>query len=199
DDEIALFDDIAVLQMDVLALRDQVLARLLVLVHRLDRDAALVLVVAAEADGARDFRDDRRVLWLASLEQFRHPRQTAGDVTGLGAFGGDTREDVAVLHLGADVDREDRVDREHVASLTATCELEDLSILALDDDGRTQIPAASRGAPVDDDALGDTGGFVERLRDRLTFHQILEPDGALDLGQNRPRVGIPFGDALAAL
>ena len=50
DDEIALFDDIAVLQMDVLALRDQVLAGLLVLVHRLDRDTALVLVVAAEAD-----------------------------------------------------------------------------------------------------------------------------------------------------
>jgi len=35
DDEIALFDDIAILQMDVLALRDQVLAGLLALVHRL--------------------------------------------------------------------------------------------------------------------------------------------------------------------
>src|SRR6185437_9838430 len=87
DDEIALFDDIAVLQMDVLALRDQVLAGLLGLVHRLDRDAALVLVVAAEADRARNLRDDRRVLWLASLEQFRHPRQTAGDIARLGAFG----------------------------------------------------------------------------------------------------------------
>ena len=31
DDEIALLDDVAVLQMDVLALRDQVLAGLLVL------------------------------------------------------------------------------------------------------------------------------------------------------------------------
>src|SRR6195256_3743040 len=185
--------------MDVLALRDQVLARLLGLVDRLDRDAALVLVVAAEPDGARDFRDDRRVLWLASLEQFRNPRQTAGDVAGLCALRGDTREDVAGLDLGADIDRQNRVDRQHVAGLTATRQLEDLSILALDDDGRTQIRPAPGRAPVDDDALGDTRGFVERLRNRLPFDQILEPDGALDLGQNRPGVGVPLGDPLAAL
>src|SRR3981081_3649688 len=104
--------------MDVLALRDQVLASLLVLVHRLDRDTTLVLVVAAKADGARDFRDDRRVLRLASLEHFRNPRQTAGDVAGLGALGGDTRQDVAGLDLGSDVDRKNRVNRKHVASLT---------------------------------------------------------------------------------
>src|SRR3979411_2213360 len=103
DDEIALFDDVAVLQMDVLALRDQVLPGLLGLVHRFDRDPALVLVVAAEADGAGDFRDDRRVLWLAGLEQFGNPRQTAGDVAGLGALGGDTRKNVAGLDLRADV------------------------------------------------------------------------------------------------
>src|ERR1019366_15568 len=199
DDEIALFDDIAVLQMDVLALRDQVLARLLVLVHRLDRDAALVLVVAAEADGARDFRDDRRVLWLAGLEQFGNPRQTAGDVTGLGALGGDTRQDVAGLDLGADIDRQNPVDRKHVAGLTATRELEDLAVLALDDDRRAQIGAAPRRAPVDDDTLGATGGFVERFRDRLSLDDVLEPDGALDFGQNRAAVGIPLRNALTTL
>ena len=62
DDEVALFDDVAILQVDVLALRDQVLAWLVGLVHRLDRDTALVLVVAAEPDGAGDFGDDRRIL-----------------------------------------------------------------------------------------------------------------------------------------
>src|SRR6202011_5769222 len=188
DDEVALFDDIAVLQMDVLALRDQVLASLLGLVHGFDRDAALVLVVAAKADGARDFREDRRILWLASLEQFRNPRQTAGDVAGLGAFRGNTRQDVAGLDLRADVDREDRVNRKHVAGFATARELEDLAILALDDDGRTQIRPASRSAPVDDDALGDTGGLVERFRNRLSLDQILESDGALDLGEDRTRV-----------
>ena len=132
---------------------------LLGLVHRLDRDAALVLVVAAEADRAGDLGDDRRVLRLASLEQFRHPRQTAGDVARLGAFGRDTGEDVARLDLGADVDRQDGVDRQHVAGVAATRELQDLAVLALDHDRRTQIRAAPRRTPVDDDALGDTGGL----------------------------------------
>src|SRR5438552_8970117 len=199
DDEIALFADIAVLQMDVLALRDQVLAGLLVLVHRLDRDAALVLVVAAEPDGAGDFRDVRRVLWLAGLEQFRHPRQTAGDVAGLGAFGGNTRQDITGLDLRADIDRQNAVDRQHVAGIAATCELQHLAILALDDDRGPQIRPAPRRAPIDDDALGDTGGFVQRFRDRLTLDQVLEPDRALDFGENRTAVRIPFRDSLAAL
>ena len=99
DDVVALLDDVAILQMDVLALRDQVLARLLALVVRLDGDAALVLVVLAEPHGAADFGDDRRILRLARLEQLRHPRQTAGDVARLGAFGRDTRDHVARLHV----------------------------------------------------------------------------------------------------
>src|SRR6202012_850907 len=162
-----LFDDIAILQMDVLALRNEILASLLGLVDRLDRDTALVLVVAAEPDRAGDFGDDRRILRLAGLEQFRHPRQTTGDVTRLGALRRDTRQDVARLDLGSGIDREDRVDRQHVAGVAATRQLEDLAILALDHDGRTQVRPAARRTPVDDDALGDTGGFVERFRDRL--------------------------------
>src|SRR5581483_10381645 len=199
DDEVTLLDDVAILQVDVLSLRDQVLARLLGLVGRLDRDAALVLVIAAEADRAGDFRDDGRVLRLASLEQFGHPRQTAGDVARLGAFGRDTGEDVARLDLGAGVDREDRVDREHVAGVAAPRQLQHLAVLALDHDRRAQIGAAALRTPVDDHALGDTGGLVQRLRDRLAFDQILEADRALDLRQHRTGERIPFGDAGAAL
>ena len=41
--------------------------------------------------------------------------------------------------------------------------------------------------------------LVERLGHRLAFDQILEADRALDFGQDRPRIRIPLGDALAAL
>ena len=76
-----------------------------------------------------------------------------------------------------------------------------LAVLALDDDRRPQILLAARraGAPVDHDALGDAGRLVERFRHRLAFDEILEGDRALDLGEDRPGVRIPFGDALAAL
>src|SRR5262245_28568581 len=198
DDGVALLDHVAVLQMDVLALRDQVLLPLLFLVGRLDDDAALVLVVTAEADGARGFRDDRGLLRTPRLEQLRHPRQTAGDVTGLGALGRNTGDHVARLHLRSRIDRDDGVDGELVARLAAAGELHDLAGLVLDHDRRPQIDAAG-GAPIGHHALGDAGRLVERLRHRLALDQVLEGDGALDLGEDRTGVGIPLRDALAAL
>ena len=119
DDVVALLDGVAFLEMERLALRDQVLDRLGALLARLDDDAALVLVVAAEADRAVDLGDDRVILRTARLEQLRHPRQTAGDVARLGALHRDTREHVAGLHLGARLDREDRLDRQEVAGVAA--------------------------------------------------------------------------------
>src|SRR6185312_1174321 len=200
DDVVALLDDVAVLKVDVLALRDQVLLRLVVLAGRLDGDAALVLVVLAEAHRAADFGDDRRILRLARLEQFRHPRQTAGDVARLGAFGRDARDDVARLHVAARIDRDDGIDRELVARVAAAGELEHL-LARLDQQRRTQVllVAGRACAPVDDHALGDAGRLVELLRHRQPVHQVLESDFALDFREDRPRVGIPLGDALAAL
>src|SRR5262249_29267522 len=159
----------------------------------------LFLLSRPKRVGAGDLSDDRRILRLASLEQFRHPRQTAGDVARLGAFGRDTGEDVTRPDLGVDVDRENGVDRQHVAGVTTARELEDLAVLALDHDGRTQIRPAPRRAPVDDDALGDAGGFVERFRDRLSLDQILETDRTVRLRQDRTRIRISLRDALAAL
>jgi hypothetical protein len=51
----------------------------------------------AEAHVAVDLGDDGVVLRTARLEQFGHPRQTAGDVLGLGAFARDPRDHVAGL------------------------------------------------------------------------------------------------------
>src|SRR5262249_22448904 len=132
--------------------------------------------------------------------QLRHPRQAAGDIAGLGALGRDARDDVARPDLGAGLDRDDGVDGELVTRLRAATEPEDL-ILLRDHDGRTQLLliAARAVPPVGHHAFGDTGRLVQRLRHGLAFDQILEPDRALDLGQNRPRVRIPLGDALTAL
>src|SRR4029077_18844921 len=136
---IALLDDIAILQVDVLALRDQILACLLVLAVRLDGDAALVLVVAPEPHRAGDLGDDRGFLRPARLEQLGDARQTAGDVAGLGALRRNARDDIARLHLAPGLDRQDGVDREHVARFAATAELENIASRAFDHDRRTQI------------------------------------------------------------
>src|SRR6516225_2231243 len=183
---------------DGVALLDQVVLGLFALIGRLDDDATLVLVVAPEADGARGLGDNRRLLGPPRLEQLRHPRQAAGDVAGLGALGRDARDDVARLHLRSRIDRDDGVDGELVARLAAARQLHGLVVLVLDHDRRVQIDPAA-GAPVGHHALGDAGRFVERLRHRLALDQVLESDRALDLGEDRPGIGIPLRDALAAL
>src|SRR5262249_26937795 len=119
----------------------------------------------------------------------------------LGAFGRNARDDVARLHVAAGVDRQNRVDRQQIARLAAPRQLEDLAVLALDDDGRPQIllAAGRTRAPVDDDALGDAGRLVKRFRHRLAFGQVLERGRAFALGEDRAGVGLPLRDALAAL
>src|SRR5579862_3068470 len=201
DDVVAFLDEIAVLQVDVFALGDEILPYLLVLAGRLDRDTPLVLVIAAETDRSGNFGDDRGFLGTAGLEQLGDTRQTAGDVARLGALGRDTGDDVARTHFGAGIDRDDGIDRQQRTGITAAAELENLAILAFDDQRRAQILlAASRTrAPIDHNALGDTGRFVERFGQRLAFDQVLVADRTLDLGQDRTGVRIPLRNALAAL
>ena len=81
----------------------------------------------------------------------------------------------------------------------AAAALPRLLVLALDDDRRLQVAAARVGPPVDDDALGDAGRLVGRFRHRQTIDEVLVADDAVDFRDDRPRVGIPLGDALAAL
>ena len=105
------------------------------------------------------------------------------------------------FHLGAGIDRNDGVDRQRVAGVAAAAELQDFTVLALDHQRRTQVllAAGRTRAPIDDHALGDAGRFVERFRHRLAFDEIFEANDTFDLGEDRPGIGIPLGDALAAL
>ena len=114
DQIVAALDEIAFLDVDHLGLGHQILDRLAALVGD-DRDLALGLIVLAERDPAGDLGDDRILLGLARLEQLRHPRQTAGDVAGLGGLAGDAGEHLAGLDPLAVLDREHRARREHVA------------------------------------------------------------------------------------
>src|SRR5215831_6968337 len=86
DDIVALFDDIAILQVDVLTLGNEIFLCLLALDAGLYGKAALVLIIAAEPDGAGNFRDDGGLFRPSRLEQLRNPRQSTGDVAGLGAL-----------------------------------------------------------------------------------------------------------------
>src|SRR3712207_5561982 len=113
-DLVAALHEVAFLHVDDLRLRHQILDRLRSVV-RDDRDLALGLIVLAESDPAGDLGDDRILLGLARLEQLRHPRQTAGDVAGLGSLAGDAGENLAGGDRLAFLDRKHRARRQQVA------------------------------------------------------------------------------------
>src|SRR5690606_10278197 len=165
---------------------------------RLDDDAALVLVVAPEADRAVDLGNDRVILRTTGLEQLGHTRQTAGDILGLGALERDTREYVAGGHLLAGLDRNNRIDREQIPGLATTIELDD-GVAALDRNGRLERVVALAAAPIHDHTLGEAGGLVGRFRHGRAVDQVLERYLAFHFRQDGTGIGVPFGDPLATL
>src|SRR5436190_3273970 len=198
--QVALQDVIAFLHADVLALRDQVLDRLGgAAIGRHHDDAPLGLVVLAEFDATLAFADDREILRLARLEQLGHPRQTAGDVARLRGFTRDPGEDVAGFDLRAVIDRQDRVDRQEVARLQAIGEGQHLALRVAQGDAGAQVAAARLLLPVDDDLRGNAGRFVEHLAHRDAFGEIDIVRDAILFGDDRDRVGVPFGQTVGAL
>src|SRR5690606_9665790 len=98
-DDFAAHPRLALEDVQVTPLRDQ----LLVAFPRLVRndETTLALGFLAEADGTGVLGHDRRVFWFPRLEQVGHPGQTAGDIARLGRLLRNTRDDVAHLYLGA--------------------------------------------------------------------------------------------------
>src|SRR5690606_23465961 len=183
-DVLALLDGIAFLEMERLALRDQVFDRICTVLGRLDDDATLVLVVAAEADGTIDLGDDGVILRTTGFEQLGHTRQTAGDVLGLGALERNTRENVTGDDLFTGLNGDNRIHRQQVAGIATTVDLGHRTATGDSDSGLEALTALV-AAPVDDDALGEAGRLIGVFRNRCTVDQILEQDLAFDFGQDR--------------
>ena len=150
EDVVALLDAVAMLHGEALAARHEEFERLFGIVAvRMDDDLLLVLVVLAELDRAGDLGEDGVILRTPRLEQFRHARQTARDVAGLGRRQRHAREHVAGLDLGARLDRQHGLDRQQVASIDAARDLDGLAALAvLDEDAPASDPtrAATRAS-----------------------------------------------------
>ena len=180
---------VARLHLDVLALRDQVLARLIgerraVDGVRRDEDLALALGVLAERNHAVDLADDGVILRLARLEQLGNAGQTAGDVLHLGGVARDLRDRLArrdVLALDGDDVGADRAGgsarRGRVpGSFTGS------PVVGIDDaDARAEIGRAR----LDDDLARETGDLVDLFDDGDAFDEVAVLHDAADLGEDR--------------
>ena len=161
--EVARLHPVAFLDRDVAILGDQVFAGFRALLFRPHDDAPFGLVILAEFDTAGDFRNDREVLRLAGFEQFRHPRQAAGDVAGLAGFPRNAGQHVAGLNLLPVLNRKHRADRHEIARLLAVRQHDHLTVVVAQGDPRAKLGAFRLLSPVDHNLAGDTGRLVDIL------------------------------------
>src|SRR5436309_3515944 len=134
---------------------------------------------------AIDLGDDRLLLRLARLEQLGHPRQTAGDVLGLGGLARDLRDDVGREDVGAVGDVEVGAHRERIAVPLGARRLR-----RVDDDAGLQ---AALGV-LDDDLAREARDLVELLAHGHAFHDVLVLHLARELGQDRVGERIPLDE-----
>src|SRR5690606_38517675 len=182
--------------VQVAPLRDQLLV-LLALVVR-DDQAALALGLLAEADGARELGEDRRILRPPRLEQVRDARQTAGDVARLRRLLRQPRDHVAdddpraALHADHGT-RGQRVRRWDIR----VREADGLAVLVDELRRRPVLRAARRG--VEHDRARQAGDLVDLLRDRDVVDEVLELEVTAHLGHDRVHVRIPARHELTRL
>ena len=183
DQRVAGPDAVAAVHAEILAVRHQVLALDAALVANDDGSLAAAFFVE-QLDAAVDLGDDRRLLGPAGFEELGDPRQAAGDVLGS-------------AHLSRGLGQQ-RSGRDHliVGDLDArplgdVLVVERLAFGVDDDDLRVQV------ALVLDDRAALVAGRVGLDLHRLTLDDVVEPDLAADLGQDRDVVRVPLAEHLA--
>src|SRR6056297_3027490 len=198
-DDLAALDLLALEDVQVAPLRNQLLVALALLVG--DDQAALALGLLAEADRAGVFGQDRRLLGLASLEQVGHAGQTAGDVAGLGGLLGDTGDDVADGNGVAVTHVDDGARRQRIHSRDIRVgEVDLFTVLVHQFRERTQVAAgAATLLRVGHHRAGEAGHLVHLLGDRDALDEVLELDGAGHLADHGVGMGIPCRHDLAVL
>src|SRR2546422_7518462 len=179
---------VALVDADVLAARDQVLLGLAVV--GANDDLPHALDEPTHFNPAIDLGDDRLLLRLARLEQLGHPRQTAGDVLGLGGLARDLRDDVGREDVGAVGDVEVGAHRERIAVPLGARRLR-----RVDDDAGLQ---AAIGV-LDDDLAREARDLVELLAHGDAFDDVLVLHLARELGEDRVGERIPLDEHGALL
>src|SRR6185503_1346835 len=118
-----------------------------------------------------------------------HPRQTAGDVLGLGRLARDLGDDVGREDVGPVGHREVGAHRQRVAvPLGAGGDGVGIGVSAHDDDARLQLALGV----LDDDLALEAGDLVELLAHGDAFHDVLVLRLAGELGEDRVGERIPL-------
>ena len=169
DQGLAGLDVVARVDEEPLAVRHQMLALDAAFAADDDRPLAAALFLE-DFDHAVDFGHHGRILRLASLEDFRHPRQTAGDVGDAGRFAGRLAEHRAGRDDLAFIDHD-------VGPFRQVVHVERLAFGVFQHDLRMQFALVIHDQPA------DVAAGVLLDAQRFAFDHVLVADLARDFGQ----------------
>ncbi len=197
-DDLALLHALALEDVDVAPLGDQLFYRL-TLIHGND-EPLFTLGVLAETDGSRCLGKQGLLLGFAGLEQVCHPRQTTGNVAGLARFLWNPRQHVAHADFGVIGNADDGARGQEVARRhLGTGNIELLVVLVEQLDQGSQVLAVRRALfGVDDHQGGEPRYFVRLALNGNAVDEVFEPQGSRYLGDDRVGMGIPARHHLAA-
>src|SRR5690606_22204065 len=198
DDHLALVHHLAVVHQHLFFLGNQELVADAFQVG--DDQALLALGVFAERNRTRDIGQHAGVFGRTCFEQLCNTGQTAGNIARLLRFLWKTRQDFTHGDLLPVTNGNERTDREgDVDRVIGTGNLDVFTRLVDQLDLRTHHGLAAASLGRDDHQRRQTGDFVELLRNRNAFFDILEADLTGVFGNDRTGQGIPRGQTLASL
>ena len=198
DDQFTHVDHLTVVHQDVLFFGDQELVRIAIRVR--DHETLLTLRILAKRYRPSDFRQHARVFGRTGLEQLGHARQTPRNVPGLLRLLGYSRQHLSGAHFLAVAHRNQRAHRE--SDRHRVLRIGDLDLVALRiEQSDLWSHGLNRSATfrIDHHERRQSRDFVDLLGHSGPFLDVLEPDPAGVLGNDRTCQRIPSGNGGASL
>ena len=203
--DFALLDGFALKHRQLTPLRNQLFVVIRAIrqgcaIGRRNHQTTLALGLFAEADGAGDFREDRRLLRLTCFEQIGNPGQTTGNVACLRAFLWDAGNHVTHLHIGTIFQIDHRAMGQEVVRRYVGARQHQLLTLAIHERYR-RTDVLARGRPlcnVHDRDTGQTGKLVGLTLNGNALVHTAELYCTCHLGDDRVGVRIPCSNDVAS-
>ena len=169
-------------------------------VGRRNHQTTLTLGFFTETDRASGFRKDRRLFGLSCLEEIRNTRQTTCDITRLGPFLRNPRDDVTYADVRVIFKVEDSVARHVVISRHIGTRQVDLVFTIHQPYSGTQVLRCTWPIlRVEHRDVGQAGQFVRLAINRKTFFHFSKLHRTRNFRDDRVRVGVPLSNNLSRL
>lgn len=196
EDIIKILDEVKVMKMERIEIRNEIIKRIDSIVVRIDNDEEIVIVVEKEKEGKIDIGDDGVVIRKERLKKLRKERKKKGDVIGIGDLNRKKGDKVERIKMRERIKRKDRLKGEKEEGIEKIRKFKDIEGIVIDENGRIEIRKERGRKKVDEKEIGDKSRIVGSLRKRKKIEEILKIKVELKLSNDRKGIRIKIGNEM---